>query len=168
MQSRGVAATGKHFPGLGAAPKDTDFAVQTIPLRRSRLRHIDERPYGAFTREHGDVVMISTAIYPHLSHKPAAFARSIATGELRDRLGFGGVSITDALETVSAQEFGGPAKVGVAAARAGTDLLLFTDSRDAGTAERALVRRLRSGSLGRPRAEASAQRVLDLRAQLAG
>ena len=166
MQARGVAATGKHFPGLGAASQDTDFAVQRIQLRRSELRRTDEKPYREFTAEQGDLVMISTAIYPHLSSKPAAFARPIATGELRDRLGFGGVSISDALETVSARDFGGPAKVGVAAARAGTDLLLFTRFEAAAHAERALVRKLRSGGLGRASFEQSAQRVLDLRARL--
>ncbi len=166
MQARGVAATGKHFPGLGAASQDTDFAVQRIRLRRSELRRTDEKPYREFTAEQGDLVMISTAIYPHLSSKPAAFARPIATGELRDRLGFGGVSISDALETVSARDFGGPAKVGVAAARAGTDLLLFTRFEAAAHAKRALVRKLRSGGLGRASFEQSAQRVLDLRARL--
>ena len=94
--------------------------------------------------------MISTAIYTHFSHRPAAFSKRIATGELRSRLGFGGVSISDALETESARHFGGPAKVGVAAARAGTDLLLFTDFHGAARAGRALTRRLRSGKLARP------------------
>ena len=166
MQRRGVAATGKHFPGLGAAPEDTDFAVQRIRLRRRELRRIDERPFRAFVAHDGDMVMISTAIYTHFSRKPAAFSKRIATGELRDRLGFAGVSISDALETVSARDFGGPAKVGVAAARAGTDLLLFTDQRGAARAGRALRRGLRSGKLVRGPFEASVQRVLDLRARL--
>jgi beta-N-acetylhexosaminidase len=166
MQDHGVAATGKHFPGLGAAPQDTDFAVQRIRLRRSELRRVDERPYGPFVARHGDVVMISTAIYPHFSSKPAAFSARIATGELRDRLGFEGVSISDALETVSARGFGGPARVSRAAARAGTDLLLFTDYHAAARGERALRRGLRGGRLERRPFEQSVQRVLDLRARL--
>ena len=129
-----MAATAKHFPGLGAAPESTDLAVQRIRLGRGELRRIDERPYRAFVARDGDMVMISTAIYTHFSRKPAAFSKRIATGELRDRLGFEGVSISDALETVSARQFGGPAKVGVAAAKAGTDLLLFTDHRGAARA----------------------------------
>jgi beta-glucosidase-like glycosyl hydrolase len=81
-------------------------------------------------------------------------------------LGFAGVSISDALGTVSARQFGGPPEVGVAAAKAGTDLLLFTDQRDAARAGRALRRRLRSGKLARGPFEDSVQRVLDLRARL--
>ena len=166
IEQRGVAATAKHFPGLGAAAESTDLAIQRIRLGRGELRRIDERPYRAFVARDGDLVMISTAIYTRFSDKPAAFSRRIATGELRHRLGFEGVSISDALETVSARHFGGPARVGVAAAKAGTDLLLFTDHRSAARAGRALRRRLRSGKLARGPFEESVQRVLDLRASL--
>lgn len=112
------------------------------------------------------MVMLSTAIYPAFSPRPAAFARPIASGELRDRLGFEGVSITDALETVAVRRFGGPPKAALAAARAGTDLLLFTDPGEARQGWRALVRGLRSGALERPRFEDSAERVLGLRDRL--
>jgi beta-N-acetylhexosaminidase len=167
LRAGGVAATGKHFPGFGAAPENTDIAVQRIGLSKQVLRRVDEAPYRAFAVAGGDLVMLSTAIYPALSPDPAAFARSIATGELRTRLGFAGVSITDALDSVAVRAFGGPAKAGVAAARAGSDLLLFTDLAPAQRAWRALVARLRGGSLDREEFEASAQRVLDLRRELA-
>jgi beta-N-acetylhexosaminidase len=166
LEHRGVVASAKHFPGLGAAPENTDLAVQRIRLGRGTLWRVDERPYRAFVAGDGDMVMISMAIYTRFSRKPAALSRRITAGELRSRLGFEGVSISDALETVSAREFGGPARVGVAAARAGTDLLLFTDYQAAARAGRALRRRLRSDVLPRPPFEHSVQRVLDLRAAL--
>jgi len=167
LQSGGVAATGKHFPGLGAAPENTDFAVQRIGLSKQVLRDVDEAPYRAFLAAGGDLVMLSTAIYPALSPDPAAFSRRIASGELRTRLGFAGVSITDALDSVAVRAFGGPAKAGVAAARAGSDLLLFTDLPAAERAWGALVAKLRDGALDRAEFEAAAQRVLDLRRDLA-
>jgi beta-N-acetylhexosaminidase len=113
------------------------------------------------------MVMIGSAIYPALSPRPAAFTRAIASGELRGRLGFEGVSITDALGSVAVADFGGPAKAGVAAARAGTDLLLFTDFREGARAGSALLRGLRAGTLRRDGFEASAGRVLRLRHALA-
>jgi beta-N-acetylhexosaminidase len=167
LQRGGVAATGKHFPGLGAAPENTDFSVQRIGLSKQVLREIDEAPYRAFAAAAGDMVMLSTAIYPALAPDPAAFSAAIATGELRARLGFEGVAITDALDSVAARAFGGPAKAGVAAARAGSDLLLFTALAPAERAWRALVAKLRSGGLDREEFEAAAQRVLDLRRELA-
>jgi beta-N-acetylhexosaminidase len=163
LQYGGIAATGKHFPGLGAAVENTDFAVQRIPLSKQVLRQVDEAPYLRFTAMGGELVMLSTAIYPAFSSKPAAFTRAIATGELRERIGFEGVTITDALETVAVRAFGGPAKAGVAAAGAGADLLLFADLGDAERARHALVDSLRRGGLNRPEFEAAAQRVLVLR-----
>jgi beta-N-acetylhexosaminidase len=168
LQGGGVAATAKHFPGLGAASENTDFAVERIGLSKGALRSVDEVPFRRFAEAGGEMVMLGTAIYPAFSPRPAAFARSIATGELRDRLGFQGVSITDALETVAVRDFGGAAKAGVAAARAGADLLLFADFRVAADARRALLGGLRSGALDRDSFESSVGRVLRLRQRLAG
>ena len=164
----GIAATAKHFPGLGAAAENTDFAVQRIDLSKRVLRSIDEAPYRHFIARGGAMVMLSTAIYPAFSAQPAAFARPIATGELRSRLGFTGVSITDALESAAVREFGGPTRAGLAAARAGTDLMLFTDYREGARARGALLRALRAGSLNRAAFESSVGRVLRLRHGLSG
>jgi beta-N-acetylhexosaminidase len=168
LEAGGVAATGKHFPGLGSARLSTDVAVQRVGLSKAVLRKVDEAPYRGFVASGGRMLMLSTAIYPAFSGRPAAFARPVATGELRGRLGFEGVSITDALETVAVADFGGPAKAAVAAARAGTDVLLFTDHRVGKRAGGALLRMLRAGSLRRADFEASAGRVLRLRHDLAG
>jgi beta-N-acetylhexosaminidase len=167
LQQAGVAATAKHFPGLGAATEDTDVEVGRIELPKAQLRRVDEAPYAPYSRFGGDMVMVSTAIYPPYSDAPAAFSRTLVTGELRDRLGYEGVAMTDALNTVAVGAFGGPAKSGLAAARAGCDLLLFTELAPAESARQALVRELRSGSLDASEFEAGAQRVLDLRAELA-
>jgi beta-N-acetylhexosaminidase len=164
LAAGGVAATAKHFPGLGAARINTDNAVQKIRLPAAKLRANDERPYASFAQSGGAMVMLSTAIYPALSKKPAALSRAIATGELRDRLGFAGVSISDSLGTVSARSVGGPARTATAAARAGTDLVLYTSLGDAAKAQHALARSLGDGSLDRTGFEASVNRVLTLRA----
>jgi beta-N-acetylhexosaminidase len=167
LRDLGVAVTAKHFPGLGAAAENTDFAVQRIDLSKRMLRAVDERPYQRFAAAGGDLVMLSTAIYPAFSPKPAAFARPIATGELRRRIGFDGVSITDALESAAVRDFGGPAAAARAASAAGTDLLLFADYRAARSAGRALLGLLRSAPSARTEFEVSAGRILRLRRALA-
>jgi beta-N-acetylhexosaminidase len=166
MQDHGVAATGKHFPGLGAASGNTDNGVQKLHLSRSKLRRIDEKPYGPFTTEGGDLVMLSTAVYTHFSKRPAIATKGIATGELRHRVGFKGVSVTDALETPSVRHFGGAVDVGIDAAKAGTDLLLFTRQKHAAHAGQAMAAQLEAGMLERDVFERSANRVLRLRAKL--
>jgi beta-N-acetylhexosaminidase len=168
LQAGGVAATAKHFPGLGAARENTDFAVQRIRLSRAALRRVDEAPYRRFVAADGALVMVSSAIYPAFSGKPASLSRPLAVGELRRRLGFDGVSITDALGGAAIRAVGGPARVGVGAARAGMDLLLYSDYRDGARAYRALRRKLRAGEMRRANFEASVQRVLTLRHRLRG
>ena len=110
--------------------------------------------------------MISTAIYPALSSRPAAFSRRIVTGELRDRLGFRGVTITDSLGSAAVAAFGGGREVAVDGAAAGDDLLLFADLHGALAGHQALVSQLRKGGLKRTPFLAAASRVLRLRAAL--
>lgn len=166
LEAGGVVATAKHFPGFGDARENTDFSVERIELSKRELRAVDEKPYAAFIAAGGRMVMLSTAIYPAFSDRPAAFTRAIATGELRDRLGFEGVTVTDALETPAVDAFGGPDKAAVAGVRAGADLLLFGRLGPAERAYRALLAKLRSHALSRSRFEPAVERVLDLRAEL--
>ena len=165
LERGGTVPTAKHFPGLGAAAINTDAAVQRIGLSKRRLRRIDEAPYRGFIGDgaRNRLVMLSSAVYTSFSGRPAALTRSLATGELRGRLGFRGVSITDALQTASTAPFGGPTGAARGAARAGTDLLLFTDL---GAAKRA-AGPLRKLLERRPNAfEDSVARVLRLRASI--
>jgi beta-N-acetylhexosaminidase len=166
LQAGGIAATGKHFPGFGAARENTDFSVERIPLSKGELRAVDEKPYGAFIGAGGKLAMLSTAVYPAFSNRPAAFTSAIATGELRNRLGFEGVTVTDALETPAVEHFGSIEKAAVAGARAGSDLLLYAKLGPASAAWRALAEKLRSRGLDRTEFEQAVDRVLNLRAEL--
>jgi beta-N-acetylhexosaminidase len=166
LQDGGVAATAKHFPGLGAAAENTDFEAQRIGLSKAELRDVDEAPYRAYINAGGKLVMISTAIYPAFGSRPAAFNRRIVTGELRGRLGFHGVTITDSLGSAAVAEFGGQLEAAVDGASAGDDLLLFDDLPSALAGHEALVKQLAKGGLTRPPFLAAANRVLRLRAAL--
>ena len=74
LRGGGVAATAKHFPGLGAAAGNTDFAAQRVDLPKRTLRAVDERPYRRFAAAAGDLVMLSTAIYPAFSAEAGRLA----------------------------------------------------------------------------------------------
>jgi beta-N-acetylhexosaminidase len=163
-----VASTAKHFPGFGAAEVNTDAAAQTIGVPASRLRAVDEPPFRAFADAGGELVMLSLASYRAFGGVPAAFDRAIATRELRDRVGFRGVSISDSLDAEAARAFGNERRVALAGARAGTDLLLYGDWRDATRAGKALERALRRGRLDEDEFRGSVQRVLSLRREMRG
>jgi beta-N-acetylhexosaminidase len=168
LRAGGVAATAKHFPGLGGARTNTDLAAQRIELSAAALRSADEAPFAAFADADGELVMLGLATYPALAPRPAALAPRIATGELRERLGFTGVSITDSLDAAAARAWGSRAAVARAAAGAGSDLLLYGDWRTAAAAHDDLAAAVRAGRLDRAGFERSAARVIALRTGLGG
>jgi beta-N-acetylhexosaminidase len=164
LRAGGVLSCAKHFPGLGLARGDEDLRLNRISEPLAKLRAIDEPP---FVDTRTQLVMVSTGIYPALDDAPALFSRSIATGELREHLGFQGVSITDDLEVPALRRSGSPAALGVAAARAGNDLLLYAQSAGTGfAAARALARSLKDGSLDRGEFSTATRRAIDLRTGL--
>lgn len=127
QQSGGVAATAKHFPGLGTAPTkaDTDNVPVTLTEPLSQIRAVDEYPYKAAISSGVDLIMLSWAVYPALdANRPAGLSTTVVQGELRDRLGYTGVTITDALEAGALKAYGGPGQRAVDAAAAGMDLML--------------------------------------------
>ena len=126
LRDGGVAACAKHFPGLGGARHDQDKRNNEIQLTARRLRAEDYAPYRALRDI--ELVMTSTADYPALDSRPAVFSPRILGTELRDRVGFDGVTITDSLGVESATRLGSPETRALRAARAGNDLLLFASS----------------------------------------
>ncbi|MGZ5309342.1 MAG: glycoside hydrolase family 3 N-terminal domain-containing protein [Solirubrobacterales bacterium] len=169
LQARGVAATAKHFPGLGSTAANTDLRPARIGLPVAKLRAVDERPYAGFVAAGGKLVMVSSAVYPALDPWLLAFqSRRVVTDELRGRLGFSGVTITDSLEARAVTGTAGIDQTALRAATAGMDLLLYTSPScaDGERARLALAGALASGALPRVEFEASVTRVLALRASL--
>ena len=132
QQATGVAATAKHFPGLGTATsaQNTDQRPVTLTVPLTALRTIDEYPYQAAIAAGVKLVLVSWAIYPALDPaRPAGLSPTIVGGELRQRLGFTGVTITDALEAGALQSFGTIGQRATLAAQAGMDLILCSAQR---------------------------------------
>ncbi|MBV8429954.1 MAG: hypothetical protein JO244_02245 [Solirubrobacterales bacterium] len=127
QQQTGVAATGKHFPGLGAASaaQNTDLGPVRLSVSATTLRAVDEAPYRATIHVGLKLVMTSWAIYPALDpRRPAGLSAPVIQGELRGRLGFRGVTITDGIEAGAVRPFGSLGGRSVLAAAAGADLIL--------------------------------------------
>lgn len=127
QRATGVKSTVKHFPGLGTANVDqnTDLIAVTLNLTLSELRSIDEQPYYDAISAGAELVMASWAIYPALDpNLPAGFSSEIVQAELRGRLGFEGVTITDAIEARSLEPFGSYGDRAVLASQAGMDLII--------------------------------------------
>jgi beta-N-acetylhexosaminidase len=171
QQKGGVAATAKHFPGLGTAPSGADTDTEPVTLNEplSQLRSVDELPYRAAISVGVDLIMVSWAVYPALDAKrPAGLSSTIVQGELRQRLGYTGVTITDALEAVALKQFGGPGQRAVDAASAGMDLLLCSSGSvtQGEEATQALASALQGGQLTSDSFNAAVARVDALRSKL--
>ncbi|MGZ4198621.1 MAG: glycoside hydrolase family 3 N-terminal domain-containing protein [Thermoleophilia bacterium] len=173
QQQVGVAATAKHFPGLGAATRsqNTDERPVTLRVSRSSLRAVDELPYKAAIAAGVRLVMVSWAAYPALDPGvPAGLSSTVVQGELRKGLGFSGVTITDALGAGALQAFGTTGRRAQLAAGAGMDLILCSAGHlsEGAAARDALKSGYLDGTLGKKAFRASLQRIIDLRTSLGG
>lgn len=156
---RGVAATGegwcaKHFPGLGSAAVSTDNSPHVNAVLRPR----ELAGFRAAIAAGVPCVMVDNAFYGALGRRRASLEP--AAYRLLRSTGFRGVAITDSLSLsiVAHPSRDWP----VAAARAGADLLLFTNPKDARAAIDELLPLARSGEL-----DAHVARVLGFRARYA-
>ena len=170
QQAGGVAATVKHFPGLGAATasQDTDTGPVTLNLSLNTLRTVDEVPFAAAIQAGVKLVMVSWAIYPALGARPAGLSPNVVTGELRNRLHFTGVTITDALEAGALNPFGSIQNRTLHAALAGMDLMLAAAQNVAEGQQAAggLAADYSNGTLNQQDFQAAVNRVIALRQSL--
>ncbi len=166
LQHEGVAATAKHFPGLGTSRVSTDREPVQLetpePALEQRLRPF-ERAVGAGVK----LVMVSNAGYAAFDPTgvPAVLSRPIVTGLLRQRLAFRGVVISDAMEAPGpAGRRGAP----VAAKAAGVDMLLYVSERSSSAAYAELVAAAKDGTLRPGLLRSSVARIAALKRWLAG
>lgn len=169
LHDGGVAATLKHFPGLGGAAGDPHSAMPTDPISLDRWVASQARSFQAGIDAGADAVMTTAVVVPGLdpSGTPALFSRAVVTGLLRERLRFQGVIVTDGLGMGGITTLYALPDAAVAAVRAGNDLVLL-NSADAGyqaSAIDAVKQQVRAGSIPVDQVQASAARVIAMRAR---
>lgn len=157
----GVAATFKHFPGLGRAGADTDFNDVTIRAPRSVIER-ELLPYRQCP-DTPSLVMLSSARYPSLGvDRPSSLEKQ--TYAMLAATGFKGLTITDALET---PQYGPSANTARSALRAGVDILLWGQAwKRAMSSRKRLIGDIAAGRVTREQLEAGTQRVIDLKTRL--
>jgi len=170
LQSAGVAATVKHFPGHGDPSADSHLGLPVIDRSADELRERELVPFGAAIDAGARVAMTGHLGVPALTGRrdlPATLAPEILRTLLRGDLGFGGLTVSDALDMGAISTDGG---VDVAAALgAGTDLLLCGPDPEAQVqVEAGLAAAGAGGLVGRIDNDAAAARVADLRRWIAG
>ena len=158
-----VAATAKHFPGLGRATENTDDASVTI----ADFSPAELSPFQAAIQAGVPLVMASHALYPSLDRQRiASQSPAILDGLLRRRLGFGGVVVTDSMEAQAVLDRAPLIRAAERSVRAGADLLLLTGDGSFRPVSRRLTALARDDPAFRARLAEAGSRVRALRRRL--
>jgi len=171
LQSSGLAACAKHFPGHGSTGDDSHLSLATVSGTLEEIRARDLPPFVAAIAAGSLAIMPGHLRVPELTGAlPATLSPAAVTGLLRGELGFTGVVICDALEMKAASAVFGIPEAAVLAVIAGVDLLCLgrdTDEAMYHAVRAALADAVASGRLPGGRLEEAAVRVASLRARLA-
>ena len=163
LQSQGVAACAKHFPGHGDTVTDSHLALPRVDAPADLLEVRELEPFRAAVAAGVACVMTShvvvTAIDPD---RPSTFSPTMLGGVLRGRLGFDGVIVSDALDMAGASAETGIPEAAVRALDAGCDLLCTgseTTEQDYLDIVDTIVAAVESGRLAQARVADAAERV---------
>src|SRR5689334_13855061 len=167
LQETGTVATAKHFPGHGDTDVDSHVGLPIVGATMSRLDSVELVPFRAAIRAGAGLVMTAHIALPAIagdSTTPATLSPRIITGLLRDSLGFGGVTITDAMTMEGVGKGYSTEQSSVLAVQAGADILLKPT--DPTRAIDAVVAAVERGELAQGPIDSAARHVLALKARL--
>jgi beta-N-acetylhexosaminidase len=170
IQSQGVAATVKHFPGHGDTTTDSHHGLGTVPHSLERLHAVELPPFISALKADVKLVMTAHLAIPSIdgpNTPPATLSPKVINGLLRRDLGFDGVVVTDALDMRAIRQGELLREDALRAAKAGADLLLVTsDPQDQTRVYEALVNGAQTGQLTLEELQASAARIARLKSWL--
>lgn len=157
-QHHAVLTAAKHFPGHGDTATDSHLDLPVLPHSQARLAEVEIPPFAAAIRAGVDTVMTAHLQIPALDpDHPATLSQPILTQELRHRLGFEGLIVTDALVMGAIADRYGPNQTAVLAVEAGADILLMPLDPEA--AIQAVCEAVKTGRITMDRICASVERI---------
>jgi beta-N-acetylhexosaminidase len=131
IQSEGVAACGKHFPGHGDTAQDSHYELPRLPHGIDRLEAVELAPFRAAIAAGIASIMTAHVIFEGIDPQyPAMLSRTILHELLREQLGFAGVIICDDMEMKAISANFGFEESIIRAADAGVDLFMVCHTQD--------------------------------------
>ena len=167
LQSAGVAATLKHFPGHGDTDVDTHIGLATVPHGRERLDRVELAPFRAGIAAGAQAVMVGHLEVPAVEPTkglPATLSPKAIAGLLRGELGFNGLIVTDSMSMLAISKMMPAGEAAVRTIEAGSDVVLH--SPDDRAAISGLREALAGGRLPVERIDRSVRRILEMKARL--
>jgi len=174
MQSAGVLANAKHFPGHGDTETDSHLTLPTVAFDAKRIDSVELYPYKKLIKEGLSSVMVAHLNIPSLEPRqdyPSSLSKNIVTNILKEKLGFKGLIFTDALTMKGAADFkfegldgdtegiiDTVGNIDLASFLAGNDVMLMSVDPDAGIAK--LEKAFNKGLISEERLALSVKKVL--------
>ncbi len=164
MQSAGVMATLKHFPGHGDTSEDSHLTLPVVPHDRDRLMQVELVPFQQAMA--AGAVMVGHLWLPEFDPDypvPASLSANVVAGLLRDNLGYDGIVVTDALDMDAIDTVYTTGEAAVLALQAGVDMVIAGPNIGEPTQIRAMeavVNAVEQGRLSESRVDTSVRRIL--------
>ncbi len=161
LQDSGVLAAIKHFPGHGDTDTDSHMDLPMISHNSARLDSIEIAPFKALMDKGIGGVMVAHLYVPTLENAkgvPASVSQKIVTGLLKEKLGYKGLIITDALNMGAVANKYKAGELDAMAFKAGNDIMLF--SQDVATGKKLIQKAIDSGEIPQNRVEESVKKIL--------
>ncbi|TJY43339.1 beta-N-acetylhexosaminidase [Cohnella pontilimi] len=165
LRSGGIIPVVKHFPGHGDTSVDSHLELPVVRKTAAQLEQMEWVPFKAAIDAHIEAVMVAHILFPLIDpDAPASFSKVIIGEQLRGKLGFHGVVITDDFTMGAIADNYGIADAAVRSVQAGTDIILVAHGYDnAHEVYEALLQSVRSGRISESRIDESVARILQLK-----
>lgn len=130
LQDNKILAAIKHFPGHGDTNTDSHLDLPVVSHDLNRLNSVEIAPFKALMDKGIGGVMVAHLYVPALEKGkgvPASVSKNIVTGLLKEKLGYKGLIITDALNMGAVAKRYKPGELDALTFKAGNDIMLFSD-----------------------------------------
>ena len=161
LQDNRILAAIKHFPGHGDTDKDSHLDLPVVSHNLERLEKIETAPFKALMNKGIGGVMVAHLYVPSLENEkgiPASVSKKIVTGLLKEKLGYKGLIITDALNMGAVANKFKAGELDAMAFKAGNDIMLF--SQDVATGKKLIQQAIEKGEISQNRVEESVKKIL--------
>lgn len=161
LQNNNILAAIKHFPGHGDTSTDSHLDLPVVSHNLERLNNIELAPFKALMNKGIGGVMVAHLYVPTLEPGkgiPASISKNIITGLLKDKLGYKGLIITDALNMGAVANKYNPGELDAMAFKAGNDIMLFSQGVTNG--KKLIQKAIDNGEISQSRVEESVKKIL--------
>jgi len=164
LQKNGVIATAKHFPGHGPTHVDSHKALPSTSISRADAENVHMAPFRRAIDSGVDAIMTVHIVYESFDNLPATLSYELLTNQLRNRMGFQGIIITDDMNMLAIADNFGVEDAMVEAINAGVDILLICKNEETQRqAFNAVLDGVNSGAIKESTVDRAYMRILTLK-----